>query len=63
MFFVLHQHREHGRTFENNVRMGGYKHLDTAVSAAVKHKPALVRDEHRHVIAQSVSPAVPGYVA
>jgi hypothetical protein len=62
MFFVLKQHREHGRTFENNIRIGGYKHQQSAEKNAVRHAPALVRNEHREIVAQSVSPNAPNYI-
>jgi hypothetical protein len=62
MFFVLHQHQEYGRTFENNIRMGGYKHQASAFDACKKAAPAIVRNEHREVVAQSVSPFAPNYL-
>lgn len=62
MFFVLHQHREYGRTFENNVRMGGYLKEETAKRAAVRHAPAIVRNEHRVLVGQTVSSAAPNYI-
>lgn len=51
MFFVLAQHREHGRTFENNVRIGGYKNRPTAEARALRDdRPMIVRDHSRNIV-------------
>lgn len=62
MYFVLKQHQEYGRTFDVNVRMGGFRTLKAAKSSAKKHAPALVKDEGRSVVAQTVSSVAPGWV-
>jgi hypothetical protein len=57
MYFVLKQHRELGRTFDVNVRIGGFRTIKGALNACKKHAPALVKDETRRIVAQSISPS------
>jgi hypothetical protein len=49
-------------TCEHNVRLGGYKGLSSAQGAAKKNKPAVVRDEHRNIVAQTISPDLPFFL-
>ena len=51
LYFVLHQHREMGKTYDNNVRMGGFRTLKGALNAAKKHAPSLVLNDSRKYIA------------
>lgn len=62
MYFVLKQHQELGRTFDNNVRMGGYLREENAMRAAVRNAPAIVRDDSRNIVAQTVSADLPKYI-
>jgi len=62
MYFVLKQHIEQGRTYDNNVRMGGFRTKDGAWNACKKYAPAIVKDERRQVVAQSVSRELPQYI-
>lgn len=62
MFFVCKQHQEYGRTYENNVRMGGFKTVKGAMNAARKHAPAIVRTDGREIVGQSVSGALPFFI-
>lgn len=51
MFFVLAQTRENNRTYERNVRMGGYKHRHTAEARALRDdRPMVVRDHARNTV-------------
>lgn len=63
MYFVAKQHQEFGRTFDVNVRMGGFKTKTGAWNAARKHGMCLVKDEHRHVVGQTITPDAPNYIA
>jgi len=62
VYFVCKQHQEHGRTYENNVRMGGFKTVKGAMNAAVKHQPALVRNESRAIVGQTIDGALPFFI-
>lgn len=62
MFFVARQLVVDGRTYDHNVRLGGYKHVKSAHAAAVREAPALVRDHARNIVAQTVSPDAPNYI-
>lgn len=62
MYFVLKQHQELGRTFDNNVRMGGFRQQASAFKAAVRNAPAIVRDDSRNIVAQTVSADLPKYI-
>lgn len=62
MYFVLKQHREMGHTFDNNVRMGGFRTKSGALNACKKHAPAIVRDETCKIVAQSVKQTLPQYI-
>jgi hypothetical protein len=55
MYFVLKQVQENGRTYDNNVRMGGFRTYKGAQNACKKHAPALIKDEARRVIAASLN--------
>lgn len=51
MFFVLAQTREDNRTYERNVRMGGFKHLKSAEAAALRHEsPCVIRNHARNTV-------------
>jgi hypothetical protein len=50
------------RSIEHNVRMGGYRSIKSAQGAAKKNKPAIVRDEHRNIVAQTISSSLPLYL-
>lgn len=62
MYFVCKQHQEHGRTYENNVRMGGFKHVKSAQAAAVHHAPAIVRTDKREIVGQTIDGALPFFI-
>lgn len=62
MYFVLKQHQEMGRTFDVNVRMGGFRTVKGAFNACKRNAPALVKDETRRIVGQSVCPATPLYI-
>ena len=61
MFFVLKQVQENGRTYDVNVRVGGVRTVKGAKNMAKRHAPAIVRDESRRIVGQTVNPAIPNY--
>lgn len=63
MYFVLKQHQEMGRTFENNVRVGGFRTLTGAKNTAKRAAPAFIRNEKREIVGQTVSNALPLFIA
>ena len=62
MYFVLKQHQEYGRTFDVNVRMGGFRTKKAALGVAKRQAPAIVKDEARNLVAQTVSPILKGWI-
>lgn len=51
MFFVLAQTREGNKTYERNIRLGGYRHRKTAEAAALRDdRPCIVRDDARNTV-------------
>jgi len=62
MYFVCHQHTEHGRTYENNVRMGGFRTVKGAMNAAVRHQPTIVRTDKREIVGQTIDGALPFFI-
>jgi hypothetical protein len=55
MYFVLAQIRDGNRTYDYNIRLGGYRHHTNAVAAAKRHSkaddlPYLVKDHTRALI-------------
>ncbi len=56
MYFVLKQHQEYGRTYDNNVRIGGYQTIEQARATAIRisrgnaRSPCLVKDHARNII-------------
>lgn len=62
MYFVLKQHQEYGRTFDVNVRMGGFRTRKAALGSAKRNAPAVVKDETRTIVAQTISAHAPGWV-
>lgn len=67
MFFVLKQIKEYphinSRTLDINVRVGGFRTQQGAHNAVKKHAPAIVRDEFRRVVGQTVNSQLPGYIS
>ena len=61
LYFVLKQHRENGHTYDNNVRIGGFRTFKGAMNAANKYAPALIVNESRKILAQSVMGEYPFY--
>jgi hypothetical protein len=64
MYFVLKQVREpmFAETFERNVRLGGFRTPQGARNAAKKFAPAIIRNEMRITLGQTVSPSLPLFV-
>lgn len=60
--FVVTVRRALGRTFERNVRIGGFRTEEGWKHAAVKHAPCLVKDEHRNIVGQTVCKSLPNYL-
>lgn len=62
MYFVCKQHQEFSRTYENNVRLGGFKTVKGAMNAAVRHAPAIVRTDKREIVGQTIDGALPFFI-
>jgi hypothetical protein len=57
MYFVLKQVQENGRTYDYNVRVGGFLSEKTAIGSAIRHSAnhdspgwAIVKDHTRTIV-------------
>jgi len=62
MYFVTKIEQHGRRTTERNVRLGGYKGRSSALNAAKRNAPAIVRENGRKIIGQTINRDFPDYI-
>ena len=61
--FVIKQVPFYGKTVDRNVRIGGYRTLQSAQKAAKRESPAFVKDATGAIVGQTIWSSMPGYIA